>query len=73
MVFLHLSMITRLILSVFASVAAVVFLGACDQHSWDDTKHLHLPHGGHGDHSEHSGHEGSEKEHQGEATEKDHH
>ena len=30
----------RTVFSVFTSLAAIVFLGACEQHSWEETKHL---------------------------------
>jgi hypothetical protein len=49
----------RTVFSVFTSLAAIVFLGACEQHSWEETKHLTQPHGDHAVHAsggEHDSH-----------------
>jgi hypothetical protein len=63
----------RTVFSVFTSLAAIVFLGACEQHSWEETKHLTQPHGDHAVHAsgeEHGGHDthAEEVEHAPEAA-----
>lgn len=53
----------RILFSVFTSLAAIVFLGACEQHSWEDTKHLTQPHGDHDSSGGHDAHAGENDAH----------
>ncbi|MCB1099465.1 MAG: hypothetical protein KDN22_28095 [Verrucomicrobiae bacterium] len=52
----------RTVFSVFTSLAAIVFLGACEQHSWEETKHLTQPHGDHAVHASGGEHESHAKD-----------
>lgn len=58
----------RTVFSVFTSIAALVFLGACEQHSWEDTKHLTQ---GHGDHAS-GGHDDAHGEKDGHGKDSGH-
>ena len=50
---------TRSFFAFSLSVAVAFFIGACDQHSWEETSSLH---GGHGDHDGGGHAEGHEKD-----------
>ncbi len=41
-----------LALGALAASASLLFLGACDGHSWEETQVQHQPHGGHAEHGD---------------------
>jgi len=68
-----------LALGALAASASLLFLGACDGHTWEETQVQHQPHGAHAehgdadtDHADHSDHAEKPAKAHGEAEKKAH-
>ncbi|NNE90792.1 MAG: hypothetical protein HKN23_04025 [Verrucomicrobiales bacterium] len=53
----------------FFALFAVAALGfsSCEQHSFEETQKLHLPHGAHADHADHGDEKDDHKDHKNDA------